>query len=114
MPTLRFSVFGKIVFYTVFSLAAWGIISAFLPHGSSERPNPKGLCVNNLRMINDAKEQWALENHKSPGDIPTWADVKIYMGHPNKKLLVCPQGGVYTLGSLSNHPTCSVPGHVLP
>jgi hypothetical protein len=26
----------------------------------------------------------------------------------------CPAGGVYTIGTLGDKPTCSLPGHVLP
>src|SRR5947208_7666044 len=28
---------------------------------------------NNLRFIDGAKDQWALENKKGTGDLPTWA-----------------------------------------
>ena len=29
--------------------------------------------INNLRIIEGAKDQWALENKKGTGDLPTWA-----------------------------------------
>ncbi len=29
-------------------------------------------CLNNLRQIDAAKQQWALENGKSPADTPAW------------------------------------------
>jgi hypothetical protein len=32
-------------------------------------------CVNNLRLIKSAKEQWALENHKSASAIPALSDL---------------------------------------
>src|SRR5262245_47616400 len=42
-------------------------------------------CLNNLRQIDAAKQQWALENGKTPTDTPQWtgaADTAIqpYMG----------------------------------
>lgn len=69
-------------------------------------------CINNLRMIEGAKQQWALENGKSPGDIPTAQDLKQFL--PNGTFPTCPAGGTYTIGAVSNAPTCSIPGHQLP
>lgn len=73
-------------------------------------------CINNLRMIDSAKQTWGLENGKGPGDVPTWADILPYLGMRDeiKEAPKCPQGGVLSLGPLSNHPTCTFPGHVLP
>ena len=70
-------------------------------------------CINNLRMIDAAKQQWALENGKMPGDVPTAQDLKPYLGK-NGVFPTCPAGGTYTIGAVSNAPTCSIPGHKLP
>jgi hypothetical protein len=70
-------------------------------------------CINNLRLIESAKEQWALENNKTNSDVPTWPDLNIYFGGGGAVILKCPRGGTYTLGTISNKPTCSYPGHVL-
>jgi hypothetical protein len=69
-------------------------------------------CINNLRMIDGAKQQWALENGKKPGDVPTAEDLKPFF--KNGVFPTCPAGGTYTIGAVSNAPTCSVPGHKLP
>ena len=69
-------------------------------------------CINNLRMIDAAKQQWALENGKGPGDVPTMQDLEPYL--KNGVFPTCPAGGTYTIGAVSNAPTCSVPGHQLP
>lgn len=71
----------------------------------------KNACVNNLRMIDAAKNQWALEGSKKPGDIPTAQDLKPYL--KNGILPVCPSAGIYTIGAVSNVPTCSISGHLL-
>jgi hypothetical protein len=68
------------------------------------------VCVNNLRQIDGAKQQWALENKKSPTAFMTPADLSPYL----KVLPTCPAGGVYTLGLVNTPPVCSVPGHALP
>jgi len=69
-------------------------------------------CINNLRQIDAAKNQWALEKNKTATDVPTEDDLKPYLY--NNAFPTCPQGGTYTIGALSEKPTCSVPGHALP
>jgi competence protein ComGC len=69
-------------------------------------------CVNNLRMIEAAKNEWALENNKKASDTPTQAEVAHYL--KDSQFPVCPAGGIYTIGAVSNAPTCSIPKHKLP
>lgn len=71
----------------------------------------KNACINNLRQIDGAKEQWALENKKKSGDEIVEADVNGYIkgGAPT-----CPAGGTYTYGIVDAKPTCGVTDHVLP
>jgi hypothetical protein len=72
-------------------------------------------CINNLRLIDAAKHQWAIEHNKSNSDIPTAADIAIYMGRtPQGEIPKCPDGGVYTIGAVGEKPRCSIPGHELP
>jgi predicted RNase H-like nuclease (RuvC/YqgF family) len=72
-------------------------------------------CINNLRLIDSAKQQWALEYKKGAADIPTWDDLRPYLTGPNNtNMPFCPAAGVYTMGNVSEKPTCSIPGHVLP
>ena len=67
-------------------------------------------CINNLRQLDAAKQQWALENNKKAGDEPTKENLLPYLrGWPN-----CPQGGEYHIGTVGENPTCSIPNHVLP
>jgi len=69
-------------------------------------------CLNNLRQIDAAKQQWALEN-KKPVSAPVSAqDIQPYL--PNNALPACPLGGLYALHTVGVLPTCSIPGHVLP
>lgn len=81
----------------------------------TEKTQHMNACINNLRLIDAAKQQWALENKKQATDTPTMDDLRPYLGHgPNGELPVCPDGGVYTVGAVGEKPACSVPGHVLP
>jgi len=70
------------------------------------------MCINNLRQIDAAKQEWALENNKTADDIPTAQDLLPYLS--NLVFPVCPSGGTYTINAVGVPPTCSVPGHVLP
>jgi hypothetical protein len=69
----------------------------------------KNACNNNLRMIDAAKQQWALEKNKSSGAVPKWEDIQPYLGR-GRGMIRCPQGGEYTVGAIGEPPSCSVHG----
>ncbi len=69
-------------------------------------------CINNLRQIDGAKNEWALEKGKANGTPVTAADIAPYL--QGGALPKCPGGGTYTIGKIGEKPTCSIPGHVLP
>ena len=68
-------------------------------------------CINRLMQIDAAKMQWARAKTKGSNDIPTQADLAIYL--MNNKFPVCPDDGKYTIGRVFENPTCSIPTHVL-
>ena len=70
------------------------------------------MCVNNLRTIDFAKEQWAQENQKQPTDTPKPEELNALMDKPFNTL-TCPSGGKYSINSVGEKATCSVPGHKL-
>jgi ABC-type branched-subunit amino acid transport system substrate-binding protein len=69
-------------------------------------------CINNLRLIDGAKQQWALEHQKPAGSLLTAADLAPYL--KGNGLPTCPAGGVYTLNPVGIPPICNIPGHALP
>jgi hypothetical protein len=69
-------------------------------------------CINNLRLIDGAKQQWALERRKPAGALMTAADLAPYLR--SNTVPVCPAGGVYTLNPVGLAPLCNVPGHAVP
>ena len=82
-------------------------------------------CINNLRQIDGAKQQWALETKQPAAATPTEAQVGSYLGRAASTAgVVCPSGGStvttfagsYTIGALTAAPICKVVGatHVLP
>ncbi len=80
-------------------------------------------CINNLRQIDAACNQFALENHKTtgyafnyPGDLTPYIKLNASGSIPG-----CPAGGDYAVAALGTLPqeTCSLnntvtPGHYLP
>ncbi len=70
----------------------------------------RNTCINHLRQIDQAKQSWALENNKAADAIPMVQDISPYF---KDGVLVCPSGGVYTIGAVGELPICSIPGHAL-
>jgi hypothetical protein len=89
----------------------WIIIPPFMRSRSLAHQNS---CINHLVQIDGAKQQWAKDNNKNSSDVPKWNDLKPYFGNGRDSTsFVCPDGGSYTLGKVSEAPKCSIPGHEL-
>ncbi len=69
-------------------------------------------CMNNLRMIAGAKQQWALEHNRPNGGLVGAPEISTYL--PGNNVPVCPGGGAYTINPVGINPICSIPSHVLP
>jgi hypothetical protein len=69
------------------------------------------ICINNLRQIEGAKQQFALEKQKPRGALLVPADLEPYL--KTNTLPTCPAGGVYTINPVGFAPLCSIPGHAL-
>ena len=78
-------------------------------------------CINNLRQIDAAANQFALEQHKTTGSgisYPTDLSPYIKLNSINS-IPGCPAGGNYACPLVGTSPTCSLnntvsPGHFLP
>jgi len=73
--------------------------------------DPTNACIKNLRQIDGAKQQWALENRKTTADTPTAEQIAPYL---SGEIPVCPAGGAYSLNAVGELATCNQPGHALP
>lgn len=62
-------------------------------------------CITNLRRLEDAKSQWAMENRKTDTATPTTTDVVPYL--KNNQMPVCPANGTYRVRRLTSNPRCS-------
>ena len=73
-------------------------------------------CQSNLKQIESAKEQWAMDTKAPPNATPGTAQLygnTLYV----KVEPLCPSNGTYAIGAMTARPTCNRPsteGHVLP
>jgi prepilin-type N-terminal cleavage/methylation domain-containing protein len=74
-------------------------------------------CVANLKQIDGAKEQWALETKQNPTATCDFGDL-VGTDKYIKNTPTCPTSGTYTVGAVSQIPTCNItgvtPAHALP
>jgi len=77
-------------------------------------------CINNLRQIDGAKQQWALEQKQLSTATPTTGDLQPYLGRGSagSTFPTCPAQGSYAVNDVSTAPTCTLssltPQHQLP
>jgi len=73
----------------------------------------KNACINNLRQLDGAKEQYMLEQNASAGAFVSLEQLT-GPGSYIKQKPECPANGVYTIGLVGEKPRCTVTGHELP
>jgi prepilin-type N-terminal cleavage/methylation domain-containing protein len=80
-------------------------------------------CINNLRLIDSSKQQWALEHNGSNSSTPAGTDLQPYLGRTAAgELPYCPAdpaqafASSYTAQNVGTKPTCNIVAstHVLP
>lgn len=79
-----------------------------------QQRSQKESCIANLKQIDGAVQQWALEYKKAATDRYSLQDPSLLAFLRGSVLPVCPAGGAYAPGStVSADLTCTVPGHTL-
>ena len=64
-------------------------------------------CINNLRQVDAAAQQWALEAGQLSSVVPTTTELTPYLGRSGAVMPTCPIGSTaYTMGAISVGPTC--------
>lgn len=84
------------------------VLLALSFHKIQTRQHAQQSCLNVLKQIAGAKESWALENRKAPDSLVTWSNIRPFFREDLSN--ACNQGGVYSIGVVSNSPSCSVHG----
>jgi type II secretory pathway pseudopilin PulG len=76
----------------------------------SRATSQQNACINNLRQISSAVQQWAMETGQSAGNPPPsmTTDLTPYIVlNANGKIPTCPSGGTYTINNVSVAPQVS-------
>ena len=75
----------------------------------------KNACINNLRQIDGAKQQWALETHQLSTAVPPSGSIQPYLGRGSAGTFpTCPANGTYAVLAVNVRPTCTIALHILP
>ena len=113
-----FTLVEIMIVVAIIGLLAAIAIPNFIKARSTSQVNA---CINNLRQIEGAEQQWGLETKQAAAAVPTYNDVSSYM----RNSVICPAGGAggtfalsYTLVAVGgpDKPACLiVPGtHEIP
>ena len=108
-------------------VAIIGLLAAIaIPNFVRARENARrNTCINNLRLIDGAKQTWALEGTASPNQVPMERSIAPYLGHGGASFaaslksagVYCPDqpAVAYTMGTVGEPPVCSfTQDHSLP
>jgi hypothetical protein len=122
-PGTKKYIFATNLFYWMIVIGSFAflVLTARLNFVKEPNTSPANACINNLRQIDAAAYEFALEHHLTNGDrINFPSDLTPYIKLDRKgNIPSCPQGGVYHISKVGETPTCSlsttvVPAHVLP
>jgi hypothetical protein len=106
----QFFIWAAVICLCAF-VAALVIPNFFRAHARPRYNGGVNACVNQLRLVDQAINQWALANGKTNGTVVTWSDIKPYLRlDATGNFQGCPAGGKYTLGKVGDVPqvTCSL------
>ena len=103
-----FTLMEMMIVVTIMAMLMAIATPSFVRARDSARTNS---CMANLKAIDGAKTQWAMEYRKTDGEAVSWNDLApSYM----KSQVTCPWGVGYTLQPVGTPPYCPVVGHHAP
>lgn len=118
-PQRKLNGLDKLAWIVVFGVIGFVAVDAVPKWVKARAASCCAPCINNLRQIDGAKNECALELNKTNGQILTAEDIKPYIKLDAKgRIPHCPGWGRYTIGKVGEPPTCSLgklePNHTLP
>ena len=116
--TIGFTLIEIMIVTTIIALMATLAIPSFIRSRTTAQTDT---CIANLRHLDSAKQQWALEQGKSSTSVPNLADFAPYIGHgTTNKLPICPNDATqsfttsYQINDVQTPPEClAASNHIL-
>lgn len=103
-----FTLVEIMVVVAIIGLLAAIAVPNFVNHRNSSRTR---ICMNNIRQIQAAKDQWAVDNGKVETDVPNSAQVDPYL-KGGTAAVICPLDSAktfatsYSLNDIATMPVC--------
>jgi len=102
-----FTLVEIMIVVAIIGLLATIAMPSFIKARVTTRTN---ICINNLRQIEYAKDQWAIENNAGTSDTPTETNLDSYIKGSIANIN-CPEGGTnfsdsYTINPISTNVAC--------
>jgi hypothetical protein len=101
---------NKVVMAGLVTLLGYFIVVVLIPDVVAARyENNYDSCINNLRQLQAAKTEWALETGATNGTLVTADDLTPYVRLDSRgQLPKCPAGGTYIFGHVGEDVKCSI------
>ena len=102
-----FTLVEIMIVVAIIGLLAAIAIPSFVQARETSQQN---VCINNLRQLESAKDQYAIENNKSSSTEPGATDLDAYIKGTTAEL-ICPAGGTsfadsYTINAIGTNAVC--------